>query len=381
MKESKETKIRVALMSDVIDRRPERTKVGRYLAEYLLSRPEIELYLIHYDKMPDDPLYDRVHEVIIPRVNFIFGSKFLSFIKFCLTTNLRFDIVHWLVARPYPFFWFFPSKKFVVTAHDGGSILAPGMFTLPNFFFNLTMRWFNGHIDAVTGASEFGSRQIVYAYHIHPEKVFTAYVAQDPIYRPLPREEVDLVLNRYNLFFQEYFLYVGGLQTHKNVGAVVGGYDIYRDFELGIEKLVLISNPSYDAPKVFEKIKKAKHGGDVIHFKYVDIKDMPAIYNGAKALVFTSLNEGFGLPLAEAMACGVPIVASRRSVIAEVTDGAAVFVDPLSDESVANGIRKVSQDKKLRDDLIKKGLTRAAYFSWEKFGEAVVSMYDRILQS
>ena len=109
-------RISVAIMADVIDRKPERTLVGRRLAEYLLSQPEIELTLIHYESMPDDPLYRKAREIIIPPVRFPFRSRFLSFLRFALTTKERFDIVHFLVGRVYPFFWLIPAQATILNS-------------------------------------------------------------------------------------------------------------------------------------------------------------------------------------------------------------------------------------------------------------------------
>ena len=84
-----------------------------------------------------------------------------------------------MVARPYPFFWLVPSKKIVVTAHDG----YVDLWTVPNTFFWAMLRFFHHYIGAIIGVSEFASKEIIYTYHVRPEKVFTIYNGIDPLFR------------------------------------------------------------------------------------------------------------------------------------------------------------------------------------------------------
>ena len=93
--------------------------------------------------------------------------------------------------------------------------------------------------------------------------------------------------------------------------------------------------------------------------------DLPRLYRGAVAFVFPSLYEGFGLPPLEAMACGTPVVSSAATSLAEVVGDAAVLIDPLEIESIAEGIDRVVEDAALREALVARGLTQAQTFSWE----------------
>jgi glycosyltransferase involved in cell wall biosynthesis len=94
--------------------------------------------------------------------------------------------------------------------------------------------------------------------------------------------------------------------------------------------------------------------------------DIPLIYSASSMLVFPSLHEGFGLPIIEAMACGVPVVCSDLEPMIEVAGGAARLVDPRSEASIAGGIKKVLSDQDLRRSLVQQGLRRAKDFTWEK---------------
>src|SRR3970040_1205878 len=160
-------KIKVAIMSHEFDRRPERTLYFRRLIENLLKVDFIDLYLIHFEKMVDEPLYKRAHEILIPKINLPWGSRFVSFVYFCFITKEHFDIVHWLMPRIFPLFWLFPAKKVVVMAHGGGDVLIKdGIWTMARRIFNWTIILFQKHIDAFIAVSNYSNTEIIQAYKV-----------------------------------------------------------------------------------------------------------------------------------------------------------------------------------------------------------------------
>ena len=103
---------------------------------------------------------------------------------------------------------------------------------------------------------------------------------------------------------------------------------------------------------------------------------MPAVYNLAEVLAFPSLIEGFGLPLVEAMKCGTPVIASDIPVMKEITDGAALLVDPLNSKLLADKIWEILNNFQLRKELIQKGLKRSKDFSWFNTAKEVLKIYE-----
>ncbi len=375
-------KIKVAMLTDTtIDRQFLRSVGARRLAEGLLKSGEVELYLVHFKKSENDPLYREAHEIVIPPIPLSFKSNFLSFLWFCLTTKHEFDVFSFMVPRPYPFFWLVPAKKLVMIAHGGGDVTAPtSHFNWSKLIFNFVMRHFGNRFDAVMGASEFGCKEIIYAYHIHPEKAFMVYPGMDSIYNPLSSEIIEQTLKKYNMAKKKYFLSVGGLVPHKNVPRSILAYDSLRKNNPEIkEKLVIIGKESVGVMEVRNAANKSAFSKDIIFFSYIPLPDMPSFYGAATALVFPSLNEGFGLPALEAMASGTPVITSNLASLPEVSGGATLLVNPYKVEEIEEAMKLVVKDEALRKRLIISGLERAKNFSWEKYVKGNLDVYKKIL--
>src|ERR1700687_1841153 len=158
-----------------------------------------------------------------------------------------------------------------------------------------------------------------------------------------------------------YLLYVGSRKAHKNLPRLLEAYSISgvrRDV-----RLVLSGSPDRC---LSGEIARLGLTGDVV-FSYSNADgELSDVYRGALAFVFPSLYEGFGLPPLEAMACGIPVLASKVCSLPEVIGDSGVLVDPLDVEAVADGIRRLVQDSDLRAELREKGLLRAKKFSWDE---------------
>jgi glycosyltransferase involved in cell wall biosynthesis len=117
--------------------------------------------------------------------------------------------------------------------------------------------------------------------------------------------------------------------------------------------------------------------GSVLLLDHLPARDLAALYRGARTLVFPSLAEGFGLPVAEAMACGAPVVTSDRSSMPEVAGGGAVLVDPEDVSSIADGIERVLSDQSLRRDLRERGFESASRFTADVVVPKLIEVYRR----
>ena len=131
---------------------------------------------------------------------------------------------------------------------------------------------------------------------------------------------------------------------------------------------------NYTVPE--QKIKELDLESNVIMVGYVPDEELPLYYQGAEMLVFPSMYEGFGIPILEAMACGIPVITSNISSMPEVAGNAAVLVNPYETNEIAAAMQRICSNRDLRKDLIAKGSKNVKRFNWEKTAEKTLSVYE-----
>ena len=164
----------------------------------------------------------------------------------------------------------------------------------------------------------------------------------------------------------EYLLFIGNRKAHKNLPRIIEAYAASRV----CGEVHLLLSGGYDEATG----RLVRHFGleDLVHFAgHIVEADLPAYYRGARALLFVSLYEGFGLPIVEAMACGVPVLTSTVAAMPETAGDAALLVNPRNVDEIAAGMESIVLDEALRDTLISRGLRRAGRFSWDATAEKV----------
>lgn len=194
-------------------------------------------------------------------------------------------------------------------------------------------------------------------------------------FRPLPPETARAHVAARFRFDQPYLLHVGTLEPRKNLPLLIAACaGLWRAGRL-THRLILAGSPGWGAAAVADAI--ARHGAEqfVVQLGAVDAADLPPLYAGADAVVLPSLNEGFGLPLLEALACGAPVIAANAGALPEVAGDAALLVDPADAEAWADAIRRVVTDEELRSRLRVAGPPRAAPFTWERCARETLAVY------
>lgn len=159
-----------------------------------------------------------------------------------------------------------------------------------------------------------------------------------------------------------YLLYPGNMRSYKNVGTLLRAYARSSLRALGL-KVVLTGAAT---PELQATIAELRIAEDVVFMGFVPDEHLPGLYRGATFTAFISLYEGFGLPIVESMAVGTPVLTSNVSSMPEIADDAALIVDPLDVDEVARAMEGLVSDSTLCDDLIARGLARAAAFSWDE---------------
>ncbi|OGM60812.1 hypothetical protein A2892_02090 [Candidatus Woesebacteria bacterium RIFCSPLOWO2_01_FULL_39_10b] len=213
------------------------------------------------------------------------------------------------------------------------------------------------HIIAV---SETTKKDLIEYYKIPPTKISVIYHGYDKnLYRKMEnKSKVSNVLKKYCIT-KPYILFLGSLRPTKNIERLIEAFSMLKNKET---KLVLAGKKGWMYASVFKKISELKLGMRVVFTDYVPSEDLPYIISGTEVFTLPSLYEGFGIPVIEAMACGVPTLVSNVGSLPEVVQDASVIVDPFSVEEIANGIDTAV---KKRNVLIDKGFRRIKYFDWK----------------
>jgi glycosyltransferase involved in cell wall biosynthesis len=237
--------------------------------------------------------------------------------------------------------------------------------------------------DHIVTVSENSKRDIVQLLGVAEERVTNTYEAVE-FPRELAERSDDLIADQlrgsYGLDLQEYLLFYGALEPKKNVGRLIDAYLLSAvDIPLVITGAVGWGNRS--EAKMLEDLRtggRTQASRRIYHFEYVSIPMLVALIRGARAVLFPSLYEGFGLPVLEAMLLGTPVVTSRASSLPEIAGDAALYVNPYDIEGIAQAIKTITADDDLRTELARRGRAQAALFSVERYRERVAALYERL---
>ncbi|BAY23084.1 group 1 glycosyl transferase [Calothrix sp. NIES-2100] len=273
-----------------------------------------------------------------------------------------------LLFSPIPEAPLFSSCAYIVTVHD----LIPLRFPQ---YFSLNQRMYcSYYVAAVSQQSE----------HIICNSITTAEdlsnflgISEDKI-TPIPLAYDSENFSYLNLPKQNYFLYLGRHNPHKNSQRLIAAFAALpnnSNYELW---LAGPSDKRY-TPNLQAQAEELGIANQVKFLDYIAYSELPKIINGAIALIFPSLWEGFGLPVLEAMACGTPVITSNISSLPEVAGDAAILINPYNTGEITAAMQAIANDSALRSRLSTQGIIRAKQFSWEKTGLATAEVLSRYL--
>jgi glycosyltransferase involved in cell wall biosynthesis len=287
--------------------------------------------------------------------------------------KLRPDVFHCQYVQPP-----FNRSRTVVTIHDLAHEHYPDFFSpIEALRMKKMVRATAQRADHILTVSQFCADDIERRCRVPRKKITVAYQSPADVFHPRDKQTCqDRLAQKYGIA-SPFILYVGRMQARKNLPRLVEAYSRLRK-QGASEKLVLVGARDWGAERVTEKIREMRLEDSVIFPGYMALHDLPLFYNAAEVFVFPSMFEGFGLPVLEGMASGVPTVTSTGSSLQEVAGDGALLVDPLDVHSLADGIHRVLSDRGLRDQLITRGLRRSADFSLERFAQAHIAIYEKL---
>lgn len=348
-------------------RRSTRTGIGRYLTEVLRAASRAGWTCLVYGDA------ETSFALALPGVSFrvLPGAWTQWWDQVSLPRALAADGVSVFLSPYYKGPLVAPCPV-VLTIHD---LLFIGYAGQRRPLYDATMtrvaRLYARRAAAIVADSEYSKRAIVARLGLAPAKVTVIPVALGAEFRPEPL--TDAVKLRYGIA-SPYILYVGNFMPHKNLPRLLSAYAGLPGPLRAGHALVLAGGGRAGRPALEALAARLGVAERVMFPGLVDDRDLPALYAGAAVFVLPSLEEGFGLPALEAMACGAPVVASNRGALPEVVGDAALTVDPEAEAEIVDALARVLSDAALARDLAGRGRARAPLFSSERTAERVVAL-------
>jgi len=292
-----------------------------------------------------------------------------------------------LLRRPKLFFSpsmilpFFNPVPSVMVVYDLVFKLFPEYYRgrLNLFYLNLFFGRSVTKAKKIIAISENTKNDLVRLYDVEASKVVVTPLAASVKFCVIDdKKRLSGVRTRYDLP-DKFILFVGTIEPRKNVKRLIQAY-LTLSNELRAEyKLVLCGQMGWGSKELVDWYTTQKEQGSVIFLNYISGDDLLLLYNLASLFVYPSFYEGFGLPVLEAMACGVPTITSNTSSMPEAAGDAAILIDPNNTIELSKSMRQVLQDKQLADKMRLQGLEQAKKFSWDKTAEATLEVFQGVL--
>jgi glycosyltransferase involved in cell wall biosynthesis len=177
--------------------------------------------------------------------------------------------------------------------------------------------------------------------------------------------------------YKPYLLFVGRLEKRKNIEGIIAAFEIMKEKHKIPHKLVLAGKPGYGWEDIAEKIDNSKYKKDIIQTGFIDEAEKWKLFQEADIFLFPTFYEGFGLPILEAQASGVPVISSNVSSLPEVAGEGALYVSPGEPSPLSEVVNKLVNDRELRDAIIKKGHENLERFDWKRCSEEIAGLIIR----
>lgn len=359
--------IRVGVLVDVLRHQHRRTGIGRYtlnLLRHLSARTDVEMVPINSDEdidpdslgIPNLLTLDREHRT----GNLLKLWRYPSDLK-----KLGLDVLHWPGQFPKRYFVAAGGCK-VLTVHDIAPLLyGDEMHPRLSFVKRASVAFLPRVADLLIADSQSTKEGLIERCGAHPEAVEVIPLGvEHERFKPSDDRTIAEARSKFGLV-APYLLHVSNYRPLKNLVRIIEAF--MRVWEAGSKdiELVIAGGGGWRYEEFLRWVEPYRAKGGIRMIGQVEEEWLPALYSGAELFVFPSLYEGFGLPVLEAMACGTPVLTSGVSSLPEVAGDAAILVDPTDVEAIADGMRRILGDQRLRTELRRRGLERASRFTWD----------------
>lgn len=287
----------------------------------------------------------------------------------------RFDLYHEPNILPLPF-----DGPTILTVHDVSWIRHPAAHPVERV--RAMDRYFPAAIAKarqIITDSHFVKQELTDLFGLPVDRVDVVPLGVDPLFRPLDVPQTHRLLAPMGLVHSRYFLLVGTLEPRKNLQTALDAFMLLPEPLRKQYPLVIAGMSGWNNSALMQRISAMESSGEVRRLGYLSRVDLACVLAGATALLFPSIYEGFGLPPLEAMACGVPVVASNAASIPEVVGECGLLHDPFDADAMARAMRSLLDDSSMRCNLAEMGLKQSAGFTWDACIKGTVRVYEKVL--
>lgn len=226
--------------------------------------------------------------------------------------------------------------------------------------------------------SHFEAARISNVMNLPAEKILTVYNGFSRHFKQLESEACVKTVSKY-CDNPRYFFFLGNTDPKKNTLRTLKAYAHYLQQTKDNPSLLLIADLDESVIDAYLQEGNMAHIKPYLRFPgYIPNTDLPAIYSGATAFIYTSLRESFGIPILEAMACGTPVITSNTSAIPEIAGSGAILVNPTDEQAIAAEMLRIEQDKAFYHQQVENGIERVKQFSWKNTAEQLLKIYQSI---
>ncbi|WP_163195307.1 glycosyltransferase family 4 protein [Clostridium thermarum] len=278
-----------------------------------------------------------------------------------------------ILYHPFQYISFLSRARQVITIHDFIPVHYPEVAKHQYYYYKYIMPFLLRKAEKIVCISENTKKDLLDLYKVDESKIKVVYNGYDK--NVFNREKKNKgVLQKYGID-KDYIIMVGAAYPHKNLESVLKAFSQIKDKT--DYKVVIVGKGSAYVEKLKAMTAELNISDRVIFLGYVDGQDLPALYYFAKAFVYPTLYEGFGLPILEAAACGTAVICGDNSSLPEAAGEGAEFFDARSVESIKQALEAVLFDENHRLELIRKGEENLKNFSWEKTGEEIYNFITK----
>ncbi len=225
--------------------------------------------------------------------------------------------------------------------------------------------------------STYSKEDLIATYGADPDKISIVYNGAHTFYKPLDYETKQGIRDHYAQGC-EYFVFAGALHPRKNVANLLKAFEIFKRKQRSNMKMLIIGRFAWNAEDIRRAIQQHPFKNDVLHYDYMEVKELSKVIGAAYALTFVSLFEGFGIPILEAIQCEIPSIVSNTTSMPEVAGETALLVDPSNVEEIAGAMSTLYKDENLRNQLIQATRTQVKKFNWDKSALEFYSIVEKI---